>query len=245
MIYNGEMSIPDYNVLLKNFVKNNYVTKCYDNVEQKKRHIILRHDIDIVPSDTINLAEIENNYNYKAYYFFLVNTDFYNVNSKNTQEIIKKIISLGHHKGLHFDESIMNKSKSNIDSIIDKECKVLENITQKKITTVSFHRPSKKLMNLDREIAGRIHTYMPAFFSNISYVSDSRGTWKYGHPLNHDFYQKGTAAQILIHPEWWNLEKDIGRDKAIKVVYSKLNDNIRKSLESNIKNFSAYDLKFN
>ena len=244
MIYNGGMSIPDYKVLLNNLVSKNFVTKNYENIIHNKKHIILRHDIDILPSDAINLAEIENSYNYKAYYFFLVNTDFYNVNSQNNKKIIRNLVNLGHQIGLHYDDVNTEKSKNIMDSVIEQECKILEDISQQKISCISFHRPSKELFGLDEKIAGRLHTYMPEFFSKISYVSDSRGEWNYGHPLENDFYDNGTAAQVLIHPEWWNTNENIGRDKQIKLIYSKLNDGIKNNLENNLTNFSSTDFKF-
>ena len=43
----------------------------------------------------------------------------------------------------------------------------------------------------------------PRFFSEMGYCSDSRGLWRYGHPLNHEAVEKRRSLQLLTHPIWW------------------------------------------
>ena len=244
MSYKGQMSIPGYKLLLENFISNDYKTRKYEDIDKKEKYFILRHDVDIIPEDTLSLAKIEKSYNYKAYYFFMVTSDFYNVNSQNVKNIIFNILSFGHEIGLHFDPKVIKKTNKSIDKIVDEECAILENITQIKIKSISFHRPDLYFLNLNKKIANRYHTYMPEFFSNINYISDSTGLWRYGHPLEHDFIYNHEPFQILIHPEWWNNKKNLGRDEVIKNIYSKLDKNNRNNLENNLSNFSATSLKF-
>jgi hypothetical protein len=45
---------------------------------------------------------------------------------------------------------------------------------------------------------------MPLYTSKISYKSDSRGEWKYGHPLESQAFKNRKPLHILTHPIWWN-----------------------------------------
>lgn len=71
------------------------------------------------------------------------------------------------------------------------------------MTSISFHRPAQTLLGIDRKLAGRQHAYEPRFFSDIAYVSDSQGLFRYGHPLDHEAFKARRAMQLLTHPIWW------------------------------------------
>ena len=115
--------------------------------------------------------------------------------------MINRLMEDGHEIGLHFDASIC--APGDIDEIAAMECDILERVIKKPIEMISFHRPAKCLLGRQENVAGRRHTYEPAFFENIGYVSDSRGAWHYGHPIDHPAVQKAEALQLLTHPLWW------------------------------------------
>ena len=69
---------------------------------------------------------------------------------------------------------------------------------------ISLHRPAPELLGYDRPLGGRAHAYEPRFFRGIAYCSDSRGTFRHGHPLDHPAVAAGQALQLLIHPIWWS-----------------------------------------
>ena len=240
-IYNGKMTLEDYRVLLENFLLNDYKFVSYDNIISNKKHAIIRHDIDFIPEDALYLAKIEKNYNIKGYYFFLVNTSFYNINSNKVKKVINHLMSFGHNIGLHFDPHF---SKNNLASDIKKEKILLESITQKKVEVISFHRPLKKLLNNNKKYANAMHTYMPKFFSKIGYVSDSTGEWRHGTPLENVFYLKKKAIQILIHPEWWQYKNINSKNKKIKKIYEKMQLNLTEQMKNNLSNFSISKKEF-
>ena len=239
--YSGKMSLRDYRILLENFLLNDYTFVSYDNIAASKKHAIMRHDVDFIPEDAISLAEIENGYNIKGNYFFLVNTDFYNINSNKTKKVIAQLISLGHNIGLHFDPHF---SKKNLTLDIKKEITLLESVTNKKVQVISFHRPMKKLLNNKNKYAGSIHTYMPNFFSKIGYVSDSAGEWRYGTPFENNFFLKNKAIQVLIHPEWWQFKDLDNKNKKIKKIYEKMQANLDQQMNNNLSNFSILKKEF-
>ena len=80
----------------------------------------------------------------KSTFFFLLRSSFYNTISNQNYNAIKKIISLGHTIGLHFDASIYGNK--DLDANCKKEISILEKIFDIKIDIVSFHRPVKSLI---------------------------------------------------------------------------------------------------
>ena len=160
--YNGKTSLSQYSILLEDFLKNDYKFKSYSDVDPNKKHVILRHDIDFLPEDAIKLAMIEKNYNVKSHFFFLVNTEFYNINSNKIKKIIYQLKSQKHYIGLHFDPKY---SMQNIEECINEECLALERIIKLPLNIISFHRPMKKLLNFEKKLANRIHTYMPKWWA--------------------------------------------------------------------------------
>ncbi len=64
--YSGKFSLKDYRVLLEKFLSNNYKFTSYENVIPSQKHIIMRHDIDFIPEEALELAKIEESYKIKA-----------------------------------------------------------------------------------------------------------------------------------------------------------------------------------
>jgi hypothetical protein len=195
-------SLDEYGLLLQNFLELGYKYAKYDDIDSGKRHIVLRHDVDMSVNDAHKVALIEHSLNIKAYYFILVRSELYNIFDPLVSRKILDILNMGHMIELHFDTSLYS-STDDLDFYAEHECKILEKLTNSKVSIISFHRPEKKILNNSDLIAGRMHTYQPKFFSDIGYCSDSKGDWLYGHPLQHDAIVGKTALQLLTHPIWW------------------------------------------
>ena len=232
MKYKGQFSKNGYESLLKSFIEIGYKIVNYKNIHPQKKHLIIRHDVDFLPEDTITFSNIEKNLRIKACYFFLVRSDIYNILSNNCQKILSDLIKSGHSIGLHFDyKKYANSYAANKEAL--NQCKLLQSILKRKIEIISFHRPSKVLLNNNKKLAGRLHTYMPKFFSEVSYCSDSGGLWKYGNPLESPAVKKGTAIQLLTHAEWWQSKKNSNRKTRIRKLFNKLELNNTNYFEEN------------
>lgn len=81
-----------------------YAISSYLNYKDNEKCVILRHDVDNDPEKALELAKYENAVGVKSTFFVLLTSPFYNVFSYETNKIIRKIASLGHDIGLHFDE---------------------------------------------------------------------------------------------------------------------------------------------
>ncbi|MDC3057371.1 hypothetical protein OA100_00795 [Alphaproteobacteria bacterium] len=240
-IYDANMNIESYIRLINFFKKKKYKFKFFSDNYEKKGVVYLRHDVDLLTEDALKLAELENKIKVKATYFFLVNTDTYNIYSDKNKLLIKKIINFGHDIGLHYDGSFNN---------IEKEAKlqilILEKIINRTVHFISFHKPLKKILNLNKKVCNKKHTYMSKYFSDIMYCSDSRGRWKFGLPTEKKGILEKKSIQLLTHPEWWvafKNEKNSIYKNLKRIKKTMLNSN-KTNMESALTNYNYNLNKF-
>lgn len=227
-----------YENMILSLKKNNYEIVDYKNYEGKERIVILRHDVDFSLEKALEMAELENKLNVSAIYFVLLSTDFYNVASKKSIEIIKKIINSGGTIGLHFDEQKYQiETKKDLIKYIKYEADILSKIIEEKIDIVSMHRPSKKFLEMNLEIPEMINSYQKGFFKNFKYVSDSRMNWRENieEIINSNKYEK---LHILIHPFWYEEKEDTMRNKLKKFLENSVIDRYH-TLDDNLKNLES------
>ena len=148
--YNGSMNLNSYKILIDFFKIKNYTFSLFSEPYSLKNLIYLRHDVDILIEDAVKLAELEYELGVKSTYFFLVNTNIYNLNSYKNRFLLKKIISLGHAIGLHYHQN-ENEKKIN-ESEVKFQISTLERIIEKEIFIISFHKPQPYLLNYDKQI---------------------------------------------------------------------------------------------
>lgn len=237
MALEREFSLRGYKQLITVFLENNYETSSFYNALPDKPNLILRHDIDFCTSRAVDLAEIEASLGVKSHYYVLITTEFYNLSSSYNLKNIKRIIQLGHEVGLHFDASLYGNDIKLLDKAAGRECDILETIFDFSVKSISFHRPAKSLIGYDKKIAGRLHTYQKAFFSEISYISDSGGDFKYGHPLDHNGFKEKKAIQLLTHPIWWPKSPVKNNLELLEVFLEERASNLESEARSNCKPF--------
>lgn len=196
-------SLEGYHELLSNFADLGYQAVSYDRSRPDAAHLILRHDIDMSIDAAVEMAEVEAAAGVASHYFVLLRSELYNPFSKNGLKGLRRILTLGHDVGLHFDASLYGNSEVELDEAAERECSVLEHMLDRRVTVITFHRPAKALLNRAAPLARRLHGYQPRFFRDIGYCSDSRGGWHHDHPLAHTSVAKKTALQLLTHPIWW------------------------------------------
>jgi hypothetical protein len=193
-----------YRSLVAGILKRGYSAVGYDSVVPAERHLILRHDLDMSIDAAVAIAEVEAEFQVAAHYFVLLRTEMYNPWSDHARRQLDRIAGLGHAIGLHFDASIYPDDIAVLDRAAAEECTVLATLTGRPVETISFHRPSRALLRMPEDIAGRSHSYQPRYFHDIGYCSDSRGAWHHGPPLDHAAIGEGRALQLLTHPIWWD-----------------------------------------
>jgi hypothetical protein len=227
---------------MKEIIMNGYKSIGFDEDFEGKQ-VIVRHDIDVDLDAAVEMSRIEREEGIKATYYVWLNSPFYSLFEKRYINSINEIISNGHDVGLHFDETAYEiKSEKDILNNIDKEVKVLEGYFGISITSVSFHRPSKYVLDNDLNLKKYINTYSNKFFKEYKYISDSNGIWREGCGCNIFKQGKYKKIQILTHPIWWKSEHMDGDLRLIKYVDFKL-DKLEEDLSENIKRYTAGNFK--
>jgi len=229
-----EFTYKAYKELIILLKKNEYSFATYFNYKDKVNPVIFRHDVDSSLERALKIALLENQMGVTSTYFILLSTDFYNVFSKKSFGILKKIQDLNHEIGLHFDEKryIIN-SLGELNEFVEKEKRILETLLNKEIRSVSMHRPSKWILESNVEFEGILNTYSKEFFNDFKYLSDSRMYWK------EDVFKiinekKFNQLHILTHPFWYAENKESLREKLYNFInnatidrYSYQKENIR------------------
>ena len=198
------MNPTEYKNLLQSFIERGFFFKSFEKFSGKDNcQVILRHDVDFSVDMAVQMATLEKELGVTSTFYFLLASDSYNLLSKNNCESVKLIIEMGHSVGLHFDPIVHDDEKSGFN----KELEIFERYFGK-TTSMSFHRPSKLVLDgvdwLPKRILG---AYQDEFFKDIAYVSDSQGEFRYGHPLEHEAFKLRDNIQLLIHPIWWMTDK--------------------------------------
>lgn len=216
-----------YSQLLAELRARGYRLADYTDADPEKPHLILRHDVDVCVERALALAEFEATIDATSTYFFLLRTPLYNL--MDEIDSVKHIAALGHGVGLHFDASLY--PPADWQDAIARECAAFEALLGQPIEMVSFHRPAKELLNYPHLLAGRMHAYLPRFFSQMGYSTDSRGGWYRGHPLEQ---ATGKALQLVTHPIWWIAEENESASDKLKRFVAGRDHAFREALAYNI-----------
>lgn len=187
---------------------NDYIFCKYGQYKDKEKTVILRHDVDMDLEKALEFARLEHQNEVFSTYYILLCTDFYNIFSKKSNDILTEIISLGHDIGLHFDELRYNcKNTEDIKVMVKKEVETIYKYMDYHIKSVSMHRPSKLVLGNDIKINGLINSYSKEYFEYFKYLSDSRMLWK--EDVEEIIVsQKYKRLHILTHPFWYKAKEE-------------------------------------
>ena len=95
-----DFTLKIYQSLLKSLLKQDYnfqtFREYFENTESKT--LILRHDVDKLPQNALRFAQIEHKLGVKGSYYFRAVPESWDV------KVIKKIASIGHEIGYHYED---------------------------------------------------------------------------------------------------------------------------------------------
>jgi len=160
--------------------------------------ILLRHDVDLLPQNSLATAKIEHELGIKGSYYFRMVPESYDT------KIIRQIAELGHEVGYHYEtmdtagESLKLKVKSLkykdelIDAAYQQFCENLEEFRQiTDVKTICMHgSPRSKYDNRDiwtkysyRELGIIGEPYFDINFDDLFYLTDTGRRWD-GHRVS-------------------------------------------------------------
>lgn len=162
-------------------VENNYPTvtiaEYLSSNNMPDRFIIMRHDIDRKPKNSLHMARIEKDLGIVATYYFRMNSNVF------LPEIIRDIENMGHDIGYHYET--LGKSKGNYEEAIEifkYELSEFRKIC--KIKTICMHGgPLSKYDNRDLwkvyefkdfDILGEAYL---SIGNDVNYFSDTGRSW--------------------------------------------------------------------
>ena len=109
-----DFTVSKYKELLQALIKENYTFQTFNDylIDSKSKVVMLRHDVDDLPDNSLRFARIQNELGIKGVYYFRAVPQSWDIN------IIKEIASLGHEVGYHYET--MDTAKGNIDVAWDQ-----------------------------------------------------------------------------------------------------------------------------
>lgn len=214
--------------------KRRFIFSAYDDIPVDKRHILLRHDLDLSVFTGHEIALIEHELGVSATYFILLHSPFYNLLELKNFQLVKDILRLGHKIGLHFDSHFYNITDE--DELNDKiafEKNFLNKLFDIDIKVFSFHLTNSFTMQSKKPAyGGLINAYSETFQSQYEYCSDSYGVWRFKRIFDVIKEPQNRNLQILTHPEWWT-HGAVMPERRIRNIVDKLTQDLYTDADKN------------
>lgn len=143
-----------------------------------ERKVFLRHDVDLLPQNSLATAVIEHGLGIKATYYFRAVPESWD------EEIIKEIASLGHEVGYHYES--LTTCDGDIDAAYQDFCKNLDKLRKlAPVSTICMHgSPRSPYDSKDiwekysyKDLGITSEPYLDTDFSNCFYLTDTGRRW--------------------------------------------------------------------
>ena len=181
-----DFTVKQYQLLLSALIAKGYNFQTFEEFIKfpNDKSVILRHDVDLLPYNSLKFAEIQADNGVKGVYYFRAVPESWDEN------VIKKIANLGHEIGYHY-ECLTTCSGDMIKGIADFE-KNLANLRKlAPVSTICMHgSPASKYDSKDLwskyhyrdyDIIGE--PYFDVDFKDVFYLTDTGRRWD-GHKVS-------------------------------------------------------------
>lgn len=195
-----DFTLRTYRTLITTLIDSVYAFLTFSEflsaTSEKGKCLVLRHDVDRLPFNSLQTAKIESKYGVHSTYYFRAVPESWNEN------IIKEIASLDHEIGYHCESLIT--CGGDVDAAYGDFCKNLEKLRQiVPVKTICMHGSprskydSRILWNKysynDLGIIGE--PYFDTDFSQILYLTDTGRMW--------DGYNVSIRDKIPVYQDIW------------------------------------------
>ena len=192
-----DFTIEKYELLLTSLLSQEYLfvsLKEFLNLNDEDA-IILRHDVDLNPENSLIFAKIQNELNIKGSYYFRAVPESWD------DAIIKNIADLGHEVGYHYEN--MDTCNGDVDKAWDDFCYNLDKLRKLvEVKTICMHgSPRSKFDN--KEIWSKYdyksldligEPYYDVDFDKVLYLTDTGRRW--------DGWQTSVRDKVPQQEEW-------------------------------------------
>lgn len=175
-----DFTVKKYKELLQSLLDHNYTFQTFEEFLRapKDRSIVLRHDVDLLPDNSLLFAEIQNDLGIRGVYYFRA------VPESWKEEVILKISNLGHEIGYHY-ENLTTCSGNMSKGIKDFETNLAALRELVAVSTICMHgSPMSKYDSKDLwkkynyknyGIVGE--PYFDINFNEVFYITDTGRRW--------------------------------------------------------------------
>jgi len=181
-----DFTITQYKKLLSALKLSEYEFQTFNEflLDPKEKVIILRHDVDLLPSNSLRLAEIQNELSINGTYYFRAVPESWDEN------VIVQIAALGHEIGYHYENltTCNGDFKKGIHDF-EKNLTNLRDLAQ--VSTICMHgSPMSKYDSKDlwkdynyKDFGIIGEPYFDVDFDKIFYLTDTGRCWD-GHKVS-------------------------------------------------------------
>jgi hypothetical protein len=200
-----DFTVSQYKNLLQAIQSQGYTFQTYEAFVKSpaKRPIVLRHDVDALPENSLRFARIQASMGIVGTYYFRIIPQSFN------KRIIREIVDLGHEIGYHYET--MDTCKGKVDKAYEEFCSNLEKFNKiVSVKTISMH--GSPLSGFDNREIWKKYDYHklgiiaePYFnlnFNEVYYITDTGRRWD-GHLYN--IRDKATKENPLTNPQFLKL----------------------------------------
>ena len=198
----NDFTLQQYISFIKILKKKDFSVQTFENFisHPGEKGIVLRHDVDKLPQNSLLFAKMQHAFGIVGTYYFRV------VPQSFDEQIIKEIDSLGHEIGYHYET--MDSCHGSIEKAYDMFCRNLEKFRKiVPITTICMHgSPLSKFDNRDiwkkydyRKLGLIAEPYFDIDFNKIFYITDTGRRWD-GDKVS--FRDKAMTSNPVTNPEF-------------------------------------------
>lgn len=175
-----DFTIKKYKELLKALMSMGFEFQTFEEflINPAPKSIMLRHDVDLLPFNSLNFAKIQNNLQIKGTYYFRAVPESWDV------QVIKEISSLGHEIGYHYES--LTKCHGDLSMGIQdfkNNLKALRELAP--VSTICMHgSPMSKFDSKDlwkqynyKDLNIIGEPYFDVDFNDVFYLTDTGRRW--------------------------------------------------------------------
>lgn len=158
--------------------------------------VVLRHDVDLRPQNSLDVAKIEKELSVSSVYYFRAVPESWD------EDIIKQIAALGHEIGYHYES--LTTCKGDVVAAYNDFCSNLERLRKiKPVKTICMHgSPLSKYDSKDiwkkfsyRDVGIVGEPYFDVDYSKVFYLTDTGRCW--------DGYKVSVRDKIEHYQDEW------------------------------------------
>ncbi len=169
-----------YTQLLTELLKNDYSFQTFEKFVARphKKAVVLRHDVDKLPKNAVDLAKIESSLGIQASYYYRI------VKQSNVPQLIETVRDMGHEIGYHYEDLTLAKGdKEQAIKMFEKNLQYFRKYY--KVTTACMH--GSPLSKWDNRLIWEQYNYKdygiiaePYFdvdYNQVFYITDTGRNW--------------------------------------------------------------------